>query len=47
MGPNEMRIIGSWISQVLRAPDDTQLKSSVHAEIIEFCKDFPIYKSKG
>lgn len=47
MGPNEMRIIGSWISQVLRAPDDAQLKSSVHAEIIEFCKDFPIYKSKG
>src|SRR6516162_7751894 len=38
----EMKRVGAWILQVLRAPDDAALGGRVRGEIREFCKDFPV-----
>jgi glycine hydroxymethyltransferase len=43
MGPNEMKQIALWISQVLKNPEDVALKNKVHAEVKDLCKQFPIY----
>jgi glycine hydroxymethyltransferase len=38
----EMRKVGAWISQVLRAPEDMPLATRVRAEIAEFARQFPV-----
>jgi len=45
MGKEEMRIIGKWISQVLKAPEDANLKQKIHQEVQNLCKSFPIYSN--
>ncbi len=40
----EMVRIAGWIDQVLKGPEDAGLKAEIHAEIKEFCRQFPIYK---
>lgn len=44
MGPREMKTIAHWISQVLKNPENNQLKIKIHAEVKEICKQYPIYK---
>lgn len=46
MGPQEMKKIALWISQVLAQPEDAALKSRIKNEIKEMCTSFPIYKGK-
>lgn len=43
MGATEMEQIGTWISQVLKSPEDAVLKTKIHAEIRTLCARFPIY----
>lgn len=43
MGTGEMERIGSWIAQVLKAPEDKALKDRFHGEIRSLCQKFPIY----
>lgn len=43
MGPAEMRKIATWISKVLKDPENSQLKASIHHEVKELCQSFPIY----
>lgn len=43
MGPQEMKTIGKWISQVLKTPDDTGLKSRIREQVRDLCRQFPIY----
>jgi glycine hydroxymethyltransferase len=43
MGPAEMERIATLIDRVLRAPDDTSLKSSVRDEVRELTRAFPLY----
>jgi glycine hydroxymethyltransferase len=38
----EMRQVGGWILQVLRAPDDAAVANRVRAEIREFARVFPV-----
>ncbi|MGE5191425.1 MAG: serine hydroxymethyltransferase [Deltaproteobacteria bacterium] len=38
----EMKQVGAWILQVLRAPDDAALGDRVRGEIREFCRSFPV-----
>jgi len=42
MGTDEMRQIGLWIVEVLRAPDDLRLCERVRAEVAELCGQFPV-----
>ena len=42
MKEGEMKKVGAWILQVLRAPDDSNLLSRVRNEIDEFTVAFPV-----
>src|SRR5688572_2161758 len=44
MGEAEMRRIGAWIHEVLRAPADEALQRRVREEVRELCQDFPLYE---
>jgi glycine hydroxymethyltransferase len=38
----QMRQVGAWILEVLRAPDDGRLAGRVRSEIRQFCQSFPV-----
>lgn len=38
----EMKHVGGWILQILKAPDDTALEQKIKQEIAAFAKDFPV-----
>jgi glycine hydroxymethyltransferase len=38
----EMRKVGAWILQVLRAPDDLALAARIRGQIAEFARHFPV-----
>jgi glycine hydroxymethyltransferase len=42
MGCDEMRTIGGWILEVLRAPDDEVLAKRIYAQVLELCRQFPV-----
>ena len=42
MGCDEMRTIGGWILQVLRAPDDHALAERIRGAVSELCSQFPV-----
>jgi glycine hydroxymethyltransferase len=42
MGVAEMRTIGGWILQVLKAPDDESLHTRIRGEVQNMCKQFPV-----
>lgn len=41
-GPEEMRLTGRLIAQVLRAPDDEAVKTRVRAQVTELVSHFPV-----
>lgn len=43
MGPGEMKQIAKWISAVLKDPENSNLKASIHSQVKELCQRFPIY----
>jgi glycine hydroxymethyltransferase len=43
MQEEEMRQIAHWIDQVLRSPDDAELRQRVRADVQDLCLQFPIY----
>lgn len=43
MGKPEMVRIADWIDQVLRNPDERELRQRVRAEVEELCLRFPVY----
>lgn len=43
MKESEMKKIATWISQVLKNPDNTEIKNKVKGEVKELCQSFPIY----
>jgi glycine hydroxymethyltransferase len=43
MGPAEMRRVGGWIADVLRAPDDAALAARISDEVRSLCDAFPVY----
>jgi glycine hydroxymethyltransferase len=42
MKEDEMRQVGEWILEVLRAPDDAKLTERVRQEIAEFAEKYPV-----
>jgi glycine hydroxymethyltransferase len=42
MGPSEMRTVGNWIVEALRAPNDEKVLSRIRNEIRTLCKQFPV-----
>jgi glycine hydroxymethyltransferase len=42
MGVDEMRRIGGWMLETLRAPDDDRLAGRIRAEISSLCRAFPV-----
>ena len=42
MGADEMRRIGTWMLQALRAPDDAALQQRIRGEVRELCTQFPV-----
>ncbi|MCX5905991.1 MAG: serine hydroxymethyltransferase [Deltaproteobacteria bacterium] len=45
MGPEEVRRIARWVTEVITHPDDEILRRKVRNEVIELCRRFPIYKA--
>ena len=42
MGVAEMRTIGGWMLEVLKAPDDATVTSRVRGKVSELCEHFPV-----
>ncbi len=42
MGCDQMRTIGGWFIEVLRAPDDETLAERIRGQVAEMCKQFPV-----
>jgi glycine hydroxymethyltransferase len=42
MGPDEMRTIGRWMLESLRAPEDSAVSRRIAGEVRELCKQFPV-----
>jgi glycine hydroxymethyltransferase len=42
MGTDEMRTIGKWILEALRAPEDDAVLNRIRAEIRTLCQQFPV-----
>jgi glycine hydroxymethyltransferase len=42
MGTDEMRRIGRWIIEVLKAPDDERLHGRIRGEVATLCESFPV-----
>jgi glycine hydroxymethyltransferase len=47
MGTDEMRHIGMWILQALRAPDDAGLHNRIRGEVRDLCGQFPVPTAVG
>ncbi len=44
MKASEMKIVGGWISQVLKNPENKDLHTKIQTQVKELCQNFPIYK---
>ncbi|MGW8256920.1 MAG: serine hydroxymethyltransferase [Thermoguttaceae bacterium] len=42
MGVTEMRSIGAWILQVIKAPDEESMLSRIREQVSELCRNFPV-----
>ena len=43
MGPEEMRMIGGWMADILEAPDDDGRAQQVRADVLALCGEYPLY----
>lgn len=46
MGTAEMELIGSWIIEVLKAPQDVTLGAKIKGQVGELCAKFPLYAKR-
>jgi glycine hydroxymethyltransferase len=42
MGPEEMRSIGAWMLQSLKAPEDQALQQRIREDVEKLCEQFPV-----
>ncbi|MBL7671694.1 MAG: serine hydroxymethyltransferase [Bdellovibrionaceae bacterium] len=45
MGIEEMKLVGQWIAQIIKDPENGALKQKVKTQVHEMCEKFPIYQS--
>ncbi len=43
MGSEQMRLIGTMIGRVLNNPDDEKIRADVRGQVLELCRQFPLY----
>jgi glycine hydroxymethyltransferase len=43
MAQDEMRRIGAWMLAALRAADDASLHAKIRGEVLELCRQYPLY----
>ncbi|MFZ4402673.1 MAG: serine hydroxymethyltransferase [Pseudobdellovibrionaceae bacterium] len=43
MGVSEMKQVAQWITQILKAPDNEDLKKKIRNDVKSLCQQFPIY----
>ncbi len=43
MGPSEMQQIARWISEVLKSPEDLNVRAKIRSEVKNLCQNFKIY----
>ena len=41
-GAHEMKAIGGWILQALKAPATSALHTEIHSEVFSMCEQFPV-----
>ncbi len=46
MGPEQMRSIGGWMLEVLRAPDDEPVINRVRGQVHDLCQQYPVPAAK-
>jgi glycine hydroxymethyltransferase len=44
MGENEMIKIANWISQIIDNPSSTEIIETIQSEVVNLCKQFPLYE---
>ena len=42
MGTEEMKLVGNWIVESLKAVEDSELHSKIRQDVSELCKQFPV-----
>jgi len=47
MKEDEMKVIGQWIGQVLKAIDDRAVIDRVRGEVKQLCSQFPLYQTRS
>ncbi|MCA1960085.1 MAG: serine hydroxymethyltransferase [Desulfomonile sp.] len=47
MGPDEMRLIASFMAKVLTNPSDEQMIARIRRQVTELCDRFPLYANNG
>lgn len=45
MKEEEMKQIGSWIIEIMKNPEDAELRAKIKSEVLELTKRFPIYEN--
>jgi glycine hydroxymethyltransferase len=43
LGPEEFKIVGGLMADVLDAPDDAEVQKNTRARVLELCRAFPLY----
>jgi len=43
MKENEMKKIAGWISEVLKNPENSEIKTKIRHQVEELCESFPVY----
>jgi len=46
MGPDEMKLIGSFVSKVLTNPRDEDIIARIKVQVTELCDRFPLYSTR-
>jgi glycine hydroxymethyltransferase len=47
MGTDEMKMVGEWILESLRHPDDATVHERIRGEVSELCRQFPAPTPEG
>jgi glycine hydroxymethyltransferase len=45
MKENEMKIVGSYISQIIKDPENIELQKKISQEVKQLCANFPVYQN--
>ena len=44
LGEKHMKLLGQWMANVLKNPNDQKIQKQIKDEVIVLCKEYPVYK---